>query len=232
MRSFLIAALAGTVLGSEASSYAGPFLELEDGADTVVVLKATGERDVSVTGCSALYGTPKVCAMHGRTSAAGARITSLTGSASATDTAHANQIDANAARINQLSSSITDTGSRTTELEIEQMNSMKTLKALFDALATRVDNLDKEHDDAVKSLSAADTALATKDTELQNAINAELQDHKDEVQALAEEDAELIKTDATLAAQITDMIATVKTLTGDRGAKGAVGNQGDRKSVV
>ena len=166
------------MLGSEASSYAGPFLELEDGADTVVVLKATGERDVSVTGCSALYGTPKVCAMHGRTSAAGARITSLTGSASATDTAHANQIDANAARINQLSSSITDTGSRTTELEIEQMNSMKTLKALFDALATRVDNLDKEHDDAVKSLSAADTALATKDTELQKAINAELQDVK------------------------------------------------------
>ena len=166
------------MLGAEASSYAGPFLELEDGADTVVVLKATGERDVSVTGCSALYGTPEVCAMHGRTSAAGARITSFTGSASATDTAHANQIDANAARINQLSSSITDTGSRTTELEIEQMNSMKTLKALFDALATRVDNLDKEHDDAVKSLSAADTALATKDTELQKAINAELQDVK------------------------------------------------------
>ena len=128
MRSYLFAAAVATALAGADASYAGPFLELEDGDQTVVVLKPTGEKEVEVSGCSALYGTPKLCAMNSRTAAVGPRITQLTEDAAKTDTEHDAIIDSNAARINTLSTTITDTGSRTTNLEIEQMNSMKTLK--------------------------------------------------------------------------------------------------------
>ena len=127
MRSYLIAALATALAGADAS-YAGPFLELEDGADTVVVLKPTGDKEVEVSGCGALYGTPKICAMHSRTAAVDPRITQLTDDAAAKDTEHDAIIDSNAERINTLSTVVTTTGSRTTNLEIEQMNSMNTLK--------------------------------------------------------------------------------------------------------